>query len=316
MIVKKLRIGSTGLTITISKRIIEMIRSNMLYRFLIMPARRFLFYLKDSVKNRVGKTSRVDELRHNLQVIMSEGTAEQKAILHRISEIDWYHSIDLGNGVVTPGYYDHRPLLPLYHLPESVKDMRVLDVATNDGFWAFEFEKRGAAEVIAIDVKTLMDIDLPSRIRTSPPKEILNKEAGPGFNIAKDILGSKVQRKILSVYDLSPEKLGMFDFVFCSDLLLHLMNPMKALENIRSVVSGTAYIVDIIDPELGQDDANTVVRYLGAKKKCTWWLFSIGSLKQMIMDAGFGKVELISKFKFDILSEKKKFWHAVFKAYP
>src|SRR5262245_18806240 len=56
----------------------------------------------------------------------------------QLTDIDWYHTIDLGNGVVTPGFLDHRAQVQLYGLPESLKGMRCLDAATCDGFWAFE----------------------------------------------------------------------------------------------------------------------------------------------------------------------------------
>ena len=49
----------------------------------------------------------------------------------------------------------------------------------------------------------------------------------------------------MSAYDLSPE-LGTFDFVFCGDLLLHLKDPITPVENIRSVCTGSAVIVNVI----------------------------------------------------------------------
>lgn len=48
-----------------------------------------------------------------------------------------YHSIDLGQGIVTQGMFDHRPILHKYCLPERLQGMRVLDVAIWDGFWAY-----------------------------------------------------------------------------------------------------------------------------------------------------------------------------------
>ena len=52
--------------------------------------------------------------------------------------------LHIRGGVVTPGLFDHRPLVPQYGLPESLSGKRALDVATFDGFWAFELERRGA----------------------------------------------------------------------------------------------------------------------------------------------------------------------------
>ena len=36
------------------------------------------------------------------------------------ADFDWYHTIDLGDGVVTAGLYDHRPLVPAYGLPDDL----------------------------------------------------------------------------------------------------------------------------------------------------------------------------------------------------
>ncbi len=52
-----------------------------------------------------------------------------------IGAVDWYHTIDLGAGIVTPGMFDHRGTLDLYRLPDRMDGLRVLDVATWDGFW-------------------------------------------------------------------------------------------------------------------------------------------------------------------------------------
>ncbi len=68
-----------------------------------------------------------------------------------VDEIDWYHTQELAPGLVTPGMFDLRPYVDRYGLPESIAGMRVLDVGTFEGFWAFEMERRGA-EVVALDI--------------------------------------------------------------------------------------------------------------------------------------------------------------------
>jgi tRNA (mo5U34)-methyltransferase len=312
---KHIEFKSIGLRISIADSIATKIRSNIIYRHLIRPAIHFLDNRNNHVTKQEPRESAGEAAGMPLKAAPAELTPEQIAIHEKIAVTDWYHSIELGHGVVTPGLFDHRPYLSLYHLPENVRDMRVLDVGTNNGFWAFEFEKRGAAEVVAIDIKTCSDFDLPPRIRAQASREELDKETGIGYEIASEILGSKVQKKILSIYDLSPEELGEFDIVNCSDLLLHLINPMKALQRIHSVVSDYALITDIFDPKLGEDEANTVLHYLGAKKKNTWWIFGLGSLKEMILDAGFSKVEVVSKFELSYQGAPKQFWRAVLKAY-
>jgi tRNA (mo5U34)-methyltransferase len=229
----------------------------------------------------------------------------------RVAAIEWYHTIDLGGGIVTPGSFDHRPYLDRFQLPDRFDGKRVLDVATFDGFWAFEFEKRGAAEVVAIDLDRYGDVDLAPRVRARLSKQELQRPLGTGFALAHQVLGSKVRREALSVYDLSPERLGTFDFVFCSDLLLHLKNPIKALENIRSVTTGRAVFVDSFNPLLPQK----TIKYIGGAETSVWWFFSLGALEQMIRDAGFDHVLITRKFQMKY-GNGQPLWQAVFSATP
>src|SRR6185503_9102837 len=123
------------------------------------------------------------------------------------------------------------------HLPESLAGKTALDVGTCDGFWAFEMEDRGA-QVTAIDVETWRDFDFLPWVREAQGPERDNRTGGR-FRLARAMRGSSVERKICSVYDLSPE-LGTFDFVFCGSLLMHLQNPLWALVNICSVTKEKA----------------------------------------------------------------------------
>ena len=70
----------------------------------------------------------------------------------QIASISWYHTLELAPGVVTPGWFDHRSVLDAIPLPADLSGQRCLDVGTFNGFWAFELERRGAAEVHAVDV--------------------------------------------------------------------------------------------------------------------------------------------------------------------
>jgi tRNA (mo5U34)-methyltransferase len=235
---------------------------------------------------------------------VKDGSLEQ-----RVNSIEWYHTIDLGNGIVTPGSFNHGPYVDQFGLPARLDGKRVLDVATFDGFWAFECEKRGAAEVVAIDLDRYSDVDLAPRVRQGLSSDQLDKPLGAGFALAHEVLGSSVRRETLSVYDLSPQRLGTFDLVFCSDLLLHLTCPVKALQNIRTVTTERAVIVDTFHPLLPQN----TVKYIGGAETSVWWHFSLGALEHMIADAGFANVELTHTFQMPY-GRGKSLGQAVFTA--
>ena len=73
-------------------------------------------------------------------------------IRERASQFQWYHTIDLGHGVVTRGDYDLRPLVREYGIPASLAGKSVLDVGPGHGFFSFEFERRGAARVTTAEL--------------------------------------------------------------------------------------------------------------------------------------------------------------------
>jgi tRNA (mo5U34)-methyltransferase len=241
---------------------------------------------------------------------------EGNALARQVAAIEWYHSIDLGGGVVTPGYYDHGPILGHYQLPERMDGMRVLDIASFDGFWAFEFERRGAAEVVALDIRTAGELDLPWRVRAGMGEAELGRRFGAGFALAHATLGSRVQHEHCNVYDLTPERLGQFDLVHCGDLLLHLRDPMGALMRIRGVTRGQALISDVIYPDFDRHDGLPLVMFNGGRGDNIWWRLGANALRQMIEDSGFDRVEELSRFRYGARGQPPAMWHAVFQAAP
>lgn len=214
-------------------------------------------------------------------------------------DIDWYQTIELPGGVVTPGFVDHRDQVDLYGIPASLEGKRCLDVASFDGFWAFEMERRGAAEVVGIDVHSLKDCDIPTNFRADYEAGVAGNVKGFGFAYAKRELQSKVRRQVLSVYELSPKTIGTFDFVFLSDLLIHLRDPLRALEAVWSVTNGHAVIAEVMDPQLessGQERAMRFMLSLDEYSGCLWWYPTASALEAMLKLARFQDVKEVSRF--------------------
>ena len=142
----------------------------------------------------------------------------------RVTQHDWWHTIELAPGVVTPGGWELRPTSSALPWPD-VRGKRCLDVGTADGFWAFELERRGAAEVVATD--------LPSAFQ---------QRARARFELARELRGSRVVYEERDVYDLD----GEYDIVFMGFVLQMVRDPLRALEAIRGVCRGHLLLLDTV----------------------------------------------------------------------
>ena len=292
---------------TLSAERAERLTSNWLYRNLLRPLLDHMFNLSMRMGNRaaLGDTYLPNGM---------EDTPAAHALWECVASHEWYHSIELPHGVVTPGGFDHRSILPKYGIPDDLSGLRALDVGTLDGFWAFEFERRGAMEVVAIDIEHWSDLDLSKVVIDQFKGSGLDRETGLCFDIAKEALDSKVMREVLSVYDLSPEKVGTFDLVFVGDLLLHLQNPILALERVHSVTKSYAIIADVFDPKIDKTGEKYLARCMGGWKYCVWWQPSRSCLTQMLKAAGFMQVREVSAFTLAKRGEEPV-WRLVLKAF-
>ena len=205
-------------------------------------------------------------------------------ILRRVRAVEWYHAIEVAPGVVTPGRYDPKPCLPQMGFPEDLTGKSVLDIGSYDGFFAFEAEKRGAQRVLAMD--------------RHPATQF-------GFATAHEILKSRVEYAVGSVYDLSPQTHGTFDVVVFFGVLYHLRHPLLAFDRIHSVcreyalveshVLDNAFIhgghhlpSDQIDPRLGE---MCLAQYYPANELngdwSNWWAPNVECLRAMLATSGF-----------------------------
>lgn len=206
----------------------------------------------------------------------------------------WYHTIDLGNGLVSKGHFDHRSVVGRYGIPRSLEGKTALDVGTGDGFFAFEMERRGAERVVAIDVARVGDCDWVPRMR-SRIGGLDDVQSWPDhFRMAHAMRNSRVEYRYCSVYDLSPYTVGTFDIVFCGSLLVHLQSPLLALQRIRSVTREMAVIETAVDEHGETLLPGKPVMSFGAPgpetepgESNTFWLCSTAALQRMLQYADF-----------------------------
>ncbi len=214
-------------------------------------------------------------------------------LAQRVAGLRWYHTIELAPGLVTPGWFDLRPYVSHYGLPQRMDGMRALDIGTWDGFWAFEMERRGA-EVVAIDLDDERDLDWPPRHRPTDPPEV---PRGAGFAVAHEALGSSVERIELSVYDATPEELGSFDLVLCGSVLIHLRDQLLALERIAGLCRGTFVSAEEYDRIAGLVPVSVSRYRANHPGAVVFWRPGARTWKRMMWTAGFDRIEELKRFR-------------------
>lgn len=230
----------------------------------------------------------------------------------QVAAVPWYHTIDLGGGVETPGHYDHRPYLHHYGIPARLDGKRVLDVGAASGFFSFELERRGG-EVTATDLPAWFDHDFGPTYRPDQSAESGQRYLHQPFEIARRALGSRVTRREINIYDLSPETVGRYDLLFCGSVLLHLTDPIRALWRLASVTKERAILATAIQPA---DSDLPIAHFIGHRSADVWWIPTRRALELMIVAAGFVGVEWVSDFQLNYRDGSPGPYHGVVHAYP
>jgi SAM-dependent methyltransferase len=210
----------------------------------------------------------------------------------------WYHTIELAPGVVTPGAVDLRGVADRM-LPADLAGRRALDVGTFDGFWAFEMERRGA-EVVAVDVERVEAAEWPPASRAEMERRAREwgVNLGRGFALASELLSSNARRVVRNVYDLEPDAIGgPVDFVFSGAILLHLRDPVRALERVHSVLApgGELRLMEPFSiPLTLRAPRRPSAVFRAAESGFGWWLPNLAALHAWPRAAGFASTERIA----------------------
>lgn len=199
----------------------------------------------------------------------------------RVAEVNWFHSIDLGDGLVTPGRDNNPRRLEQMRLPADLSGRTVLDIGAWDGFYSFDAERRGAQRVLATD---------------SFSWQVRGQGTGKrGFELAREALGSAVEDRDIDVMDLSPEEVGTFDVVLFLGVLYHLRHPLLALERVAAVTGDLLILETEVDLALARRPA--MAFYPGQELRddwTNWWGPNPPAVVAMLRAVGFAEVEVVS----------------------
>jgi tRNA (mo5U34)-methyltransferase len=248
------------------------------------------------------------------------GRRERKRLLAEASQFYWYHCVELAQGVVTDGDYDLTPIWRAYGFPEDMSGMDVLDVGRGSGYFAFEFERRGA-NVVATEIESLEDWDWVGgdEARESSKESVNKSPVGGAFHYAHAVRGSRVEARTINVYDLDPAQFEgrRFDLVFAGSIASHLRDPILAFERLRSVTRGTCIVAapsfDI--PEVADYPMLSLVGTADDARR-SWWVTNARGLVETLRCAGFSTVEIPSGFRIEHRHRELAVDHLVAHATP
>jgi tRNA (mo5U34)-methyltransferase len=221
-------------------------------------------------------------------------------LAEQVESLKWYHSFDLPDGIRTRGFYDHRRMAQKVPIPRDLGGKRCLDVASADGFWAYQLAQRGAAEVVSVDLDDAGRQDWQGVAARTPDEIAGSGRARRAFDIVNRALDAGVKRHDLSVYDLSRDELGVFDFVFMGNVLLHLRDPHRALLAVRDVCAGEFLSFECISLPLSLMRPFTPCGQLWDADEPRWWTPNARAHRRWLEAAGFevtaGKWPLLQPF--------------------
>ncbi len=219
-----------------------------------------------------------------------------------VESVSWYHSIDLGHGIVTPGVDRTPDRLGVLGLPADLRGRSVLDIGAWDGAFSFEAERRGASRVVAVDSFCWSGEGWGTKA---------------GFECARKVLQSNVEDVEMEVLDLSPDTVGMFDVVLCLGVLYHMKHPLLTIEKVASVCQDQLILWTQID--LAHMEAPAMAFYPGTELNddpTNWCGPNPACVIGMLKTAGFSRAECVyqwlapAKAPGDVQAQGNAIFHA------
>lgn len=227
--------------------------------------------------------------------------AEIEALRQKVASRPWFHIIDLGDGVRTPGCDNSAAKVGYLGLPDRLDGRSVLDIGAYDGYFSFECERRGAARVVASD-----------HFCWTYGCGMATKE---GFDTARAALGSRVEEALVPVEELAPARVGTFDLVLFLGVLYHAPDPIRYLRAVRSICRDWLILETEVDAEDYPRPA--AVFYPGGvlnNDPSNFWGPNSAAVEAMLREVGFRKVERVCTFNL-LRRDQRSHHRAVFHAF-
>ena len=202
---------------------------------------------------------------------------ERGQLQAEIARLPWFHQIDFGDGVLSPGHIRISKIRRMSRMlfdGLELEGRTLLDIGCWDGAYSIEAARRGAI-VTATDHYVWHEAPIRRQ----------------AFDLAVGRLAPTVSVLDLPVEDLTVERLGTFDIVLFLGVLYHLRNPFAALERVAKL-AGDMLVVE----------TRMTMRHLGRpvmqfhpgrtleNDPTNWWTPNRRCVEDMLRDLGFRRI--------------------------
>jgi len=203
-------------------------------------------------------------------------TAKEE-LIKRVYSLPWFHQLDLGEGIITPGSTSLEVLRAsadaFFNI--SLNGKSVLDIGCYDGFYSFEALRRGAAHVLAAD----------HFMWHSDPR------CRQAFELARSRIAPDLPDIDIDVLDLTQERVGTFDIVLFAGVLYHMRNPFLSIERVAPLVREVMVLETHLD---SLDEPRPAMIFYPTSElnadPSNWWGPNPPCVEAMLRDVGFSRI--------------------------
>ncbi len=195
----------------------------------------------------------------------------------QVEALRWFHSIDFGNGLISPGGISRSKIEQCSTIVFGRVDVTgksVLDIACWDGAYSIEAVKRGASRVLATDHWVWH-----------------NGYKRKSIELARTYLAPSIEVMDIDVPDISLKRLGSFDVVLFLGLFYHLRHPFHALERAAEMARKCL----VVESRLLQTfTRKPMMQFCPGSEldgdKNSWCAPNRACVEAMLRDLGFGRI--------------------------
>ena len=201
---------------------------------------------------------------------------DSRKIIEDTNQNGWsYHKLTFPDGTVLNGIWDMSKYLEHFQIPENLSGKSILEIGPGSGYFSFEFSKRGASKVVAIDIK-------PNKLQQA----------------ANELMGANVEFLTKDLFTID-ESFGKFDLVFCSNVIIHVSDMFQAIQKIKQVAKDQVILCNSVlkNPKFTDEP---IAYFLGKPgvdgSILSYWQPTMLCIEKMLEKANFSSIKEISRF--------------------